>query len=1506
MIFSGQKNAKARPKFATLDKRLAASYSIGAINSKLSNEKRLDSRVSKNIRLGYLHSQEANIDQAFYGNFGIEDANRSDFIGKYKEPKSLRGLGNLSKSVVFDAVKGGSGQEFYETLFDNLKKSKGSIVTRFGENAGYLHEIDISKLTKEEARKLKRIVKGQNSLQSFAGGYIPNFNNPLKNAISREQAAGLPLSQIRVENHPSLISDLNPGGLAVTNKRDEPGGITQGISRARKEGRNPKTYGSLNSANGLIPNFAAQTFFPTPQFKEQDVQYIGATGKTSRGGQTKIDDFTKNIKLSDEDLLLPTKDLKDKIRAGITEAFKIDPRFVGKSFEKGAEKIADTFVQKQQGAMIKAYQKNLKSVQDSYTKQELVGGVTDKISQNTGIFGGFKNAKIIRDIKSTSEYKGLGAEGKLATDRDLTNLNLGASEKRQAKLQSRALAVSFGLPVLTGALTSQMNPNDPKARRASGITEGVSTGLSVASIGGFTPTALAFGAVIGGVSAISGTRKSKRKSQEQLSEQLTNVRGRFEDSRNAVSGTFQAQDALKEAIEKGASLSQVRQLSRQVTNSISGIQDSSLRKKVVAAKNDEERASALAEVDQAGIKQVSRAGLESKLEEVIAPTRGLLSDATGRTRDVVLKSQDIKDIASLVSGATSLKFDKEGKVDQKQLSGLQELNKKGDFDIGDIEKITGSLKISRESRNQIGQLSTRTQKDIAKEVLERQLSYAALSKNNEGLIKFNNLLLRLGRTLDTLSSNLDSKFKMQNINTAGIRDRAISGASQSLAGIGDFLSPEARLKQESSISEKQIENQRISTINEAATGWVKSLRDLENAVPEAMKGNEGGEGGGEGYSAKGEPLKKEFREIVAKVIANGSSDPVSAGLEGSKQLDILLGKLNKETDPNGKLREAILKFTQNLNQGVSGADTTAANSKAALDQTTKINELIISLQRSQNFLGGGTFESSKDLDFSKIQSSSELRKQFKNDSTNPFKDRIYKSRGNSFDDFFQGKQIDEKAETERRASNFGTLASGSLQLSQLGLLDKKGTQKARYEVAAAEKAQLENQLNNLQEIGENTGDFDLLDNIKNARNSGMVDESSAARALKQIPLRADESAKDAKGDTNPLSILAELSGPLGGLSANIINLNSKFEKGVQGDFTKLSKQAEEATRKLHDFAEAIKLLQDVQKNEKEAKDQLDKQNLIKGKQTEIVKLEKEKTDLVEGQRKKLERKIGGSDKIFSDRVERDKKDKYLPEFMGAGKGLKKIDLGYDPLISGLPDHDQLYFERNTQKPGEIIGRGKLDPREMDPRIQKELKQNINIGLTKKQSNEIMSMTSDLNDPKSNKTTIDLVETVRRITGNDTDKTTEILKQIISSKAQNFKNVDKAEMQFGDRDLGDLEEGPKQILARLIKINEFLSKSIGRTKEIDEQIAKVDAEIKELTPSKSRGLIPNYSGGLSKSFRQEQKDIAKGIGGARPGDSPYITHLAGVGPAVVNTGEKIIRNFAGGGKDAVLNRKINNS
>lgn len=85
-------------------------------------------------------------------------------------------------------------------------------------------------------------------------GMIPNFADPLKDAINREMAAGVPASQIYVDKSPSLKSMSNPMGLMVANRRDEPAGGFQGINRAVREGRDPKMYGA---AGGFVPNYAA-------------------------------------------------------------------------------------------------------------------------------------------------------------------------------------------------------------------------------------------------------------------------------------------------------------------------------------------------------------------------------------------------------------------------------------------------------------------------------------------------------------------------------------------------------------------------------------------------------------------------------------------------------------------------------------------------------------------------------------------------------------------------------------------------------------------------------------------------------------------------------------------------------------------------------------------------------------------------------------------------------------------------------------------------------------------------------------------------------------------------------------------------------------------------------------------------------------------------------------------------------------------------------------------------
>ena len=97
------------------------------------------------------------------------------------------------------------------------------------------------------------LTTGNIGLSGANRGFIPNFADPLKEAISRESAAGIPKSQIRVESSPKLRSAANPAGLGVTNTRDEPMGINQGIRRAQGMGINPKTHGL--AAAGFIPNF---------------------------------------------------------------------------------------------------------------------------------------------------------------------------------------------------------------------------------------------------------------------------------------------------------------------------------------------------------------------------------------------------------------------------------------------------------------------------------------------------------------------------------------------------------------------------------------------------------------------------------------------------------------------------------------------------------------------------------------------------------------------------------------------------------------------------------------------------------------------------------------------------------------------------------------------------------------------------------------------------------------------------------------------------------------------------------------------------------------------------------------------------------------------------------------------------------------------------------------------------------------------------------------------------
>ncbi len=81
-----------------------------------------------------------------------------------------------------------------------------------------------------------------------ASGHVPNFNNALTAAISREVSSGIQSSQVRIGTSPLLKSPINTAGLGVYNTKDEPGGLAQGIHRIAAMGLDPKRAG--------IPNYA--------------------------------------------------------------------------------------------------------------------------------------------------------------------------------------------------------------------------------------------------------------------------------------------------------------------------------------------------------------------------------------------------------------------------------------------------------------------------------------------------------------------------------------------------------------------------------------------------------------------------------------------------------------------------------------------------------------------------------------------------------------------------------------------------------------------------------------------------------------------------------------------------------------------------------------------------------------------------------------------------------------------------------------------------------------------------------------------------------------------------------------------------------------------------------------------------------------------------------------------------------------------------------------------------
>lgn len=188
---------------------------------------------------------------------------RSALKGKRLIPSTAEG--SIFEAAVALATK--TPKQFIKSIDDEDNRpfdfeEAGPATSNFKKRFKFAEQLEKAdaKLTGSSGAIASIIKKAYNSnfdstlpySEYLSGGFVPNFANALNDAIDREKKAGVNPNSIKVGKSNSLISNMNPSGLGVYNTKDEPRGLSQGISR----------YGSLNNARkagaakGLIPNFA--------------------------------------------------------------------------------------------------------------------------------------------------------------------------------------------------------------------------------------------------------------------------------------------------------------------------------------------------------------------------------------------------------------------------------------------------------------------------------------------------------------------------------------------------------------------------------------------------------------------------------------------------------------------------------------------------------------------------------------------------------------------------------------------------------------------------------------------------------------------------------------------------------------------------------------------------------------------------------------------------------------------------------------------------------------------------------------------------------------------------------------------------------------------------------------------------------------------------------------------------------------------------------------------------
>ncbi len=237
--------------------------------------KGIQNRSLENLDKSKVTNFRKNIDTAFapalidfaktlIGGVGIQNDEMGEFVKKVRSAKgnlfSTSVEGGIFESAIQLGTKklkeirtflGATGNDRSPFDFEETGNASENLIKAFQFNTGKgkLLKADAKRSSTPDAvasligKSLRDGVATQ--FRRGAGGYIPNFaSGGLDEAVAREQAAGMPINQIRINQSGKLRNAQNPMGLAVTNTRDEPTGAIPNFARlAPKRNASKKRFG---------------------------------------------------------------------------------------------------------------------------------------------------------------------------------------------------------------------------------------------------------------------------------------------------------------------------------------------------------------------------------------------------------------------------------------------------------------------------------------------------------------------------------------------------------------------------------------------------------------------------------------------------------------------------------------------------------------------------------------------------------------------------------------------------------------------------------------------------------------------------------------------------------------------------------------------------------------------------------------------------------------------------------------------------------------------------------------------------------------------------------------------------------------------------------------------------------------------------------------------------------------------------------------------------------------